>query len=248
MRFVKQLPALLIIGFALSCEGDSAGELSGAGQGGSMTRFALGANHLYLLDSTTIKVYNVAQGAFEQIGNVSVGWGMETIFAKGEYLYLGANDAMYIYSIANPAAPDFVFRYQHIVACDPVVVQGNRAYVTMRSGNGCNRGTNALEIIDISNPYYPVLVKNYPMSSPHGLGIDGNLLFLCEGAGGLKVWDVTDERSIALIDHRDDFFAYDVIARNGVATVTGADGIFQFSYAPAEKEIGLLSKIPVGAL
>jgi hypothetical protein len=126
-----------------------------------------------------------------------------------------------------------------------VVVQGDRAYVTLRSGTWCNRGANALEIIDISDPYQPVLISNHPMSSPHGLALDGNLLFLCEGTYGLKVFDVTNEQQIQLLEHRDDFFAYDVIARLGVATITGEDGIFQFSYGETPNEITLLSKIPV---
>jgi hypothetical protein len=152
---------------------------------------------------------------------------------------------MYIYSIANPETPSFVFQYAHIVACDPVVVQGNRAYVTLRSGGiECNRGTNALEVIDITNPHNPSLIANYPMQSPHGLGVDKSLLFLCEGAGGLKVFDIRNERDIKLITNVDDFFAYDVILQKGLATVTGEDGIFQFSYNESGG-ISLVSKIPV---
>ena len=83
------------------------------------------------------------------------------------------------------------------------------------------------------------------MSSPHGLAVDNNRLFLCEGTHGLKVFDVTDASHIQLLEHRDDFFAYDVIAREGVATITGEDGIFQFSYGEAPDEMTMLSKIPV---
>ena len=210
-----------------------------------MARFAVSGNYLYLVDHSSVKVFSTAEGKFQQLHEEPISFGMETIFANGDYLYLGANDAMYIYSIATPSKPQFVFRYQHIVSCDPVVVQGDRAYVTMRSGSFCNRGTNALEIIDISDPYAPVLIRNYPMTSPHGLGIDNNLLFLCEGELGLKVFDVSDEINMELVEHRDDFFAYDVIAKQGVATITGEDGIFQFSYGGPQAGITLLSTIPV---
>jgi hypothetical protein len=81
------------------------------------------------------------------------------------------------------------------------------------------------------------------MNSPHGLAVENTTLFLCEGQNGLKVFDITDEMNIELVTHRDDFFAYDVIARNGVATVTGEDGIFQFSYTGTD--INQISKIPV---
>lgn len=210
-----------------------------------MAKFAISGNYLYLVDGPSLDVFNIAHGELEHRNSTHVSFGVETIVANANFLYLGANDAMYIYSLADPAEPSFVFRYQHIASCDPVVVQGNRAYVTMRWGNACNQGTNALEIIDISNPNSPVLIKNYPMSSPHGLGIDNNLLFICEGQRGLKVFDITDEQDIKLVHHRDHFFAYDVIVKGGVATVTGEDGIFQFSYDAPDNEITLISTIPV---
>jgi hypothetical protein len=151
---------------------------------------------------------------------------------------------MYIYSIADRQNPTFVFRYQHMVSCDPVIVQRNRAYVTMRGGTRCNGGSNALEIIDISDPFEPKLITNYAMTSPYGLGIDNNILFVCEGEHGIKVLDITDERHVTLRAQRNDFFAYDVIVRENVATVTGEDGIFQFSYGDGS-DLTLVSKIPV---
>jgi hypothetical protein len=249
MRFNKLSLIVLSLVVTLSCQdSDTSGSFadsSSTGQAGSMTRFAINGNYMYVVDNSAVKVFNITAGKFQQIREVSIGFGMETIFAKGDYLYLGANDAMYIYSIADAEHPTFVFRYAHIVSCDPVVVQGNRAYVTLRGGSFCNRGTNALEIIDISDPYDPKLIKNYPMESPYGLGIDNKLLFICEGEKGLKVFDITEEQNIRLAAHLTDFFAYDIIARQGTATITGEDGIFQYSYNYDASAVNLLSKIPV---
>lgn len=249
MRYDKIVLVILIFAVIFSCDSDlgSSADLSGTGtgQGGSMTRFAINGNYMYVVNNTDVQVFEISDGKFLSLGEVSIGFRMETIFAKGEYLYLGANDGMYIYSIADPETPSFVFRYQHIVSCDPVVVQGNRAYVTLRSGMLCNRGVNTLHIVDITNPYAPSLIKEYPMDSPHGLGIDNNTLFICEGEYGLKVFNIQDEQNMTLISHRKDFFAYDVIAKQGIATITGEDGIFQFSYGADGNDLGLLSKIPV---
>lgn len=247
MRYNKIIMLLAVMAIVFSCDSDtgtSADQL-GTGQGGSLTRFTINGNYMYVVDNTSVQVFGIGNGKFQSLRNVSIGFRMETIFARGEYLYLGASDAMYIYSIVQPETPSFVFRYQHIMSCDPVIVQGNRAYVTLRAGSRCNRGINTLEIIDITDPYAPALIRSYPMESPHGLGIDGNLLFLCEGEKGLKVFDVRNEKDIAMVAHQDDFFAYDVIVRQGVATVTGEDGIFQFSYGGDGNALHLLSKIPV---
>lgn len=246
MRYNKFILSLILIVLAAACSEESSSSADTTGQGGSMTRFAFSGEYLYILDRQNIQVYTTDNlGGFSKINDVSVGFGLETIFAKGEYLYLGALDAMYIYSIAQPSNPAFVFRYSHIVSCDPVVVQGNRAYVTLRSGNACNRGANALEIIDISDPYSPVLVANYPMESPHGLGVFGSYLFLCEGEAGLKVFDISNERSIQLVKHVKTFFAWDVIVKSDLITVTGEDGIFQFEYPVAGDVIREVSRINV---
>src|SRR5688500_11944028 len=131
MRFLR---LAIVWALVISCESDSTVDLqSGTGQAGSMTRFAIAGNHLYLLESTSTKVLSLSDSTLVAGETVDVDSGMETIFANGEYLDLGASNGMYIYTIADPARPAFVFQYEHIVACDPVVVQGNRAYITMRS-------------------------------------------------------------------------------------------------------------------
>jgi hypothetical protein len=249
MRFIKNLLIMVSVAAMLSCAGDGGfnadSESPQTGQGGSMARFAFHDNYLYVLNHTSIIVFDIANDNFSQLGTEQINSGMETIFVNGDYLYLGANDAMYIYSIENPSSPEFVFRYQHITSCDPVVVQGNRAYVTMRGGTACNAGANALEILDISDPEQPLLLRNHPMESPYGLGITGNVLFICEGAFGLKVFNVNSEGDIQLMSHKDDFNAYDVIVRPNHAIVTGEDGIFQFTFSDNGNNFQQVSSIPV---
>ena len=235
---------LLLLSIGVACESDLSSAES-AGQGGSMTRFAITGNYLYVLDHSTIQVFSLASQGFQEVNSVPVSFGLETIFAKGEYLYLGATDGMYIFSISQPEVPSFIFKYTHIVSCDPVVVQGNRAYVTLRTAPVCGRGINSLEIIDVTDPHNPSLIANYTLRAPRGLAVDGSLLFICEGEFGLKVFDISNERDIKLVDEVNDVHAYDVIARNGVLTLTGEDGVFQYSYEVGKNEVTLLSKIPV---
>lgn len=245
MRATKLIFFLLLICIA-ACESDSSSELNNSqGTGGSMTRFAVINGYMYIASQSTISVFDIRNNTFEKINTIYTNGGLETVVARGEYLYLGATDAMYIYSIADPVTPTFIFRYAHIVSCDPVVVQGDRAFVTLRAGSACNRGANALEIIDITNKNNPSLIANYPMLSPHGLGVDGNLLFICEGEHGLKVFDIQNEQSIQLKHHIENIHAYDVIPNNGILLLTGEDGVFQYRYDQQTGALILLSKIPV---
>ena len=243
---IKNVLAVALILTINSCDNDSVVALEATGQGGSLTRFAISGNYLYVADNSTIQVFDIGQDTFSKVNEVAVGFGLETIVVRSEYLYLGARDAMYIYSLAKPADPSFLFRYAHITSCDPVVVQGDRAYVTLWTQTSCTAsGTNSLEIIDISNPLNPTQVASYDMTSPRGLGVNGNLLFVCQSGNGLYVYDISDETNIQEVKVIDDIDAYDVIVREGSLIVTGEDGVFQYSVDYDLKELQLLSKITV---
>jgi hypothetical protein len=219
-------------------------QAASVGQGGSLARFAIQGSYIYVISNSTLETYEIAGAELTLANRATVGFAMETIVARDSYLYLGARDAMYIYSIAQPKRPEFVFRYQHITSCDPVVVQGNRAYVTLRSGNMCNMGVNALEIIDITNPNSPKLITNYRMNSPGGLGISGDCLFVCEGESGLKWLNVKDDR-VRVVQELNEYDAYDVIVGQGELTLTGLEGVYQFSFDCVRESLSLLSAIPV---
>jgi hypothetical protein len=106
---------------------------------------------------------------------------------------------------------------------------------------------NQLDLVDVSNPAAPQLIKSYQMENPHGLSIDFPTLFLCEGEHGLKVFDVTDK---FLVDrnqlaHFKDMHAYDVISLGKTLLLIGDDGFYQYD-ASNPKDLKMLSKIPVG--
>jgi len=70
------------------------------------------------------------------------------------------------------------------------------------------------------------------MYNPHGLGIEGNLLFVCDGDAGLKIYDRTDPLGILnnQLAHFADIDTYDVIPFNGILMLIGEDGIYQYDY------------------
>lgn len=226
-------------------ESTSAAPGPSTGIGGSMATFTIVNDNLYILDNPSVMAFNISN--LEEpvkTATVNLEWGIETIFPYKENLFVGAQNGMYILDNSNPDNPVLLSTFTHISSCDPVVVQDDRAYVTLRSGNTCQGFTNQLEVVDISNLKNPKLVKTYPMTNPHGLGIDGNTLFICEGASGLKIFDAADDHTIDqnLVLHRDDFDAYDVIPFNNILYLIGEDGLFQFSYADREN-IVLLSEL-----
>lgn len=220
------------------------------GVGGSMARFAIVEDYLYTIDASSLYLFDISLLDDPQAGSrIDVGWGIETLFPYEDKLFIGANNGMHIYNNTNPEAPVHLSTYAHIQSCDPVVVEGDYAFVTLRSGNECQGFTNQLEIVDISDASKPTLFKTYPMQNPHGLGVDGKCLFICEGEFGLKLFDKTDLNTIddKLVAHYTEMNAFDVIPLNGVLMMIGTDGLYQYEY-DCEGKLELLSAIPVLAL
>jgi len=236
---------LIVATIAFSCD-DSDGTNTNSlhGKSGSLARFAISNNYLYSVDDETLNVYQVMEnGSLEKINSAALGQGVETIFTRDHWLYIGKNDAMIIYDITHAADPLFVASYSHFVACDPVVVQDSLAFVTLRTSNCRVSDLNTLEIINIKNPQQPQLLSNYALESPYGLGVDGNLLFVCEGDYGLKILDIADPFNAVLIRTYPDVNAYDVIPKDGVLILTGKDGIVQYDYTdqPAIKKLSTIA-------
>jgi hypothetical protein len=216
---------------------------SGEGTGGSMARFTITANHLYVVDQTSLKVFslNNAQKP-EFLVTRNIGFGIETIFPINQNLFLGTSTGMYIYDIKTPENPQKVSFYQHVYSCDPVVSDGKYAYVTLSSANQrCWRATNELQIIDLQNLQSPTLVSQYTMTQPRGLAIRNDTLWVCDQ--GLKIYDTRNKQQIKLLYHFKNIQAYDIILKNKLALVSGETGFVQ--YTLSNDSIKKLSEIKV---
>ena len=219
-----------------------------SGIGGSLARFTISQNYLYAVNDTDLKVFSLKDPREPRLLNtVPIGWGIETIFPLGEYLFIGANDGMYIFDNTVPSTPREISVFRHARACDPVFVEGNIAYITLRDGTRCETFTNQLEVVDVSDLTNPSLLKIFPMHHPIGLSVDDGILFICEDDQGLKVYDAADWENIDqnLLDHETGFTSYDVITlpKDKIAIVIGADGLYQFDYSNPKdiRQLSLLS-------
>jgi hypothetical protein len=220
---------------------------SESGIGGSMARFTINGDFLYGLDGANLDVVDVSQQTQPTAkSEVALTWDAETLFPHKNNLFVGTRSGMYILDLQIPTQPTVISRYSHVRSCDPVIVEDDYAYVTLRSGSACEGFTNQLEVIDISNLKSPQLVKTYTMMNPHGLGMDQGTLFICDGADGLKVYDATDIQKISdnLLAHYKNINAVDVIPFQQVAMVIGKDGLYQYDYSDI-KNIKLISQLPI---
>ncbi len=218
---------------------------SGVGVGGSMARFGIKEKVLYIVDQNTLRVFDITNKTSPvKINEIYPGWNIETMFLTEDEMFLGTTTGMVIYNISNATSPVSAGFFNHARSCDPVIVDDTLAYITLRTGTGCGGNINVLDVVNIKNLAKPVLVKSYGMSNPHGLGKDGDLLFICDGSAGLKVYNSHDPRQIIqnLVYTYPGIKAFDVIPVGNILFLIGENGLYQYNYSNV-KNITLMSSI-----
>lgn len=219
--------------------------VSPVGIGGSMARFTIMGNRLYTVSTHQLDVYNITDAADPVRSNrLNIGWNIETIYPFKNRLFIGSESGMFIYTVTNPDAPAPTGQFNHVRSCDPVVADDKYAYVTLRSGTPCLGFTNELDVVNIDLITNPVLEKVYPMTNPHGLSKDGNLLFICDGKAGLKLYDASDAKDLKMIRTIENIETYDVIAYNKIALVVAKDGLYQYNYSNPS-DLRLMSRLGI---
>jgi len=215
-----------------SFEGSTKAAGNSFGKAGSMSRFMVKGNHLYVLDAWKLITINISQAGTPSLSSeVVTPYFSETIFPIRNHLVLGTQNGIVFYNLDNMDEPRYVSEYQHVTSCDPVYVNGDYAYVTLRSGNSCWGWVNELHIVNIEDINNPFLVNQYQMNSPRGLSVDEGKLFLCDGSAGLKIYDIENNEQISISNHYSSFQANDVITYGDVLMMIGENGLVQYDYS-----------------
>lgn len=226
----------------LEMDGFDTANSADVGTGGSLARFQIVNDYLYTVGNNEMAIFNIADLEHPVLENTQYsGWNIETMFQADGYLYLGSTNGMYIYSLSNPSSPEYISEFVHWEGCDPVVVNGDYAYLTIRGGNLCGQMESVLEVIDVSNKNYPELVATYALENPYGLGLKEDLLFVCDGTAGLKVFDRTNPVELTLVSSFEDIHAKDVIPLQDVLLMIGDEVLYQYEYT--ENDINHISTL-----
>lgn len=218
---------------------------SSNGINGSMSRFSLYDNKLYVVLENNMTIFDLSTTNPSKVGeSVYIGRNVETIFSYKDNMFMGTPTGMLIYSVRDPIRPVYQSSITHAFGCDPVVVDNDLAYVTVHSGNNCGQNTNELFIVDVKDAKNPKeLVSFKTLVSPKGLGIDAGKLFLCDD--GLKIFRITSSPSSLLdnmIKHVPGMAGFDLIPYNNTLMMIAEDGLYQYDYTDTDN-IKLLSKL-----
>lgn len=221
-------------------ESSNISRVSGAGQGGSLARFAVSGDYLYVVNNNSLITFLITDGMLSVEDQHELDFGVETIFPYRGNLFIGSVDALYIFDLTDPAKPRFAGEFSHEVSCDPVVVQDHYAYVSLRL-LGCNQRviSDVVDILDVTDIERPKLVSSYfGVKTPYGLGIKGDVLYICQHTNGLQLIDVSvKENPVAIKTIPID--AYDVIIHGNNMILIGDEGLAQYDITVPENPVRL---------
>jgi hypothetical protein len=148
---------------------------------------------------------------------------------------------MFIYGLTNPEFPEKLSSVTHFTACDPVVANDSYAFVTLHSETFCGSNINSLEIYDVTRITEPILINSRNLTSPKGLGIYRNYLFVCDDE--IKVLNIKTP-SISTLVTSINKSAFDVIISENLLIAIGKTGLFKYELNNTSSiEINLLSTI-----
>ncbi len=230
---------------------------SSSGTNGSYSQIIIQGDFLYGIVGNEITTLNIADKEnIKEIDTQILAYDIESIFINNGSLFVGSASRFYIFDInTETGIPTPVTEQEHNIgfiesdlAClwiDPIIADGNYAYVTLRASvsNICRTELiNQLRVFDITDLENPILINTTEMEDPKGLGKDENTLFVCDGFNGLKIYDVSTPSSPVEMYHFDGFDSYDLIVKNGLLQVVAEDRLLQYDYTDLE-DIKLLSSI-----
>lgn len=232
--------------FSANSSSSNAG--SATGVAGSMAKMVLLNNFLYTISEPhSVAILDVSNTSLPgAVSSVFAGLDLETIYPFQNKLFLGSKEGVYILDVSNPTQPVKQGAFTHGNACDPVIADEHFAYVTLHTGTSCGGTTNELDVVDVHDLQNPVLVISYPMTKPEGLSKDNNLLFVCDGSIGVKLYNAGSPASLQLLTEipTGGTEATDVIAANQHLLVIAGGSLYQYDYSDT-KNIRLLSTLSV---
>lgn len=188
-------------------------------------------NNLYAVSHGQLKTYDIANAANPTEINRSNFGSNPSVFSNYQnYIYVGyTNSFSDAFQIFNTASTNPSLQSSHPIfkPCSSVAINANYAFITERTNSECGAGGNNLTVLDISTSQATV-VRTYNLTSPYGLALDGNNLFVCDA--GIKYYDASNPANLVL-KQTININATTVTAQNGKLAATGTNSLYQYDYS-----------------
>lgn len=254
ITLIKSAIVLFLSFLIISC-GESTP--SGGGQPGSLASMVVAKDQLHILNNDKIVSFDLSGEMLLQ-GKVSSEldlWQASTLHVHNErYLMVGTDTGVGIYQVSgleeDTQSLEFVSRFDHVTAEDPVIANGDTGYFTLRDGNqNMASDRDSVGVIDLADIEQPTLItENNALKEPFGLAFYQGQLFVCDKASGLSIFQVIsdDNEKVIGLDYLASYANYecnDIIIKNGLLILTDGNGITQLRING--DQLDFVSQLPI---
>jgi hypothetical protein len=233
-------------GFGCACTStdyDASGRADGGGSS-SYATFAIAGNRLYHVRSSSLVTYDITNPTKPiEVDRKYLGWRIETIYPTDDLLFIGSSTGMFILTRPANGPPAVLSELQHVEACDPVVVSGDVAFVTLRGSGGC--GTrDALLCVDVSDPTAPKVIVDRNVLTPWGLVVEEPYLIVSNGDNGFTIYDVERPQEPASLGRWSERPTRDFLWQDNVLFVLGSQSLHTYDVTDPRNPVYLARAVP----
>ncbi len=193
-------------------------------------RFAILKDKLYAASGDGVQIFDLASKEKPvSIEYSALSENIESIFADGEHLYVGANTTLDVYSVDEPTKPKILRSFGHKGSCDPIIKNGSKSFVPLRSlESACSHNESIMVVYDLNDPKKPEKISKFPVSQPRALAMMNNRLFVCDTLNGIKEFSVKDKKVLKQVSNIKDAICFTIHPAGETLVTTGPSGISQF--------------------
>lgn len=159
---------------------------------GEAWRLDAAGNTVYIADASSglvaVDVTNPFAPSILGSAAVTTGFAIEVAVA-GDLAFVGTLGGLEIFDISDPTSMTSLGYYNSGDFVSKIKVRGRYAFIA--------DGGPTMRVINVGYVYGPSQVDSYPLSfDGRGIDVAGNLAYVCDAAGGVRVLDITDPTNL----------------------------------------------------
>ncbi len=138
----------------------------------------------YALDTRTLGVFGTATNAYAEIDRK----GASALAVRGNALFCGAGDLLYVLDISNPLSPRYISKLEGFSQLRQIAVEGDFLGISSRGGGAW--------LVDVSDLAAPRILSHVDtVEQATGMEIAGNFMAIGQRSTGVELFDITDRTS-----------------------------------------------------
>lgn len=197
---------------------------------------------LYEVDAGSITTYDYSDSASPEIVQRLV-FNFEVQYANLsiDHIIVMSDENLHVLEIGPLGIPVMTMVVSHqsferrLTICDQLLFDQDILYVSPSESSPISTcfpaSDNTLRLYVVDALESPRLVDTKLLTAPGKMLIDGVLLFVADGNGGVRVYDRTNPADIKEINHIAEQIAVDIALRDNLLTVLGKDDVRVYNYS-----------------